>query len=119
MVRSHSESRCIGQTSQLAILMVRSHSESRCIGQTTQLAILMVRNSSEPRCIGESTQLGHPNGQEPYEEPRPVVSSVVSGGYRKESDWHPSPAAPGAGGRGRPQGGIIIMAGRPPANRSD
>ncbi len=69
------------------------------------LVILLASSRSETRCIGESTQLGHPIGQEPYdEEPRPVVSSVVSGGYRKESDWHPSPAAPGVGGRGAAPG---------------
>ncbi len=95
MVRSRSELRCIGEATLLAILLVRNHSEPRCIGEATQLAILLVRSRSEMRYIGESTQLGHPIGQEPYEEPRPVVSSVVSGGYRKESDWHPSPAAPG------------------------
>jgi hypothetical protein len=84
----------IGQATQLAILLVRSPIVNRavlvkplswtsywsgavvnsCIGQVTQLAILLTSSRSKPRCIGESTQLGHPIGQEPYEEPRPVAS---------------------------------------------
>ncbi len=57
LVRCCGEPRCIGQTTQLAILLVRSRSDPRCIGEATQLAILLVRCRGEPRCIGQTTQL--------------------------------------------------------------